>query len=419
MIDNQQIPSSRLKPLSIAFFTAAPLESAIVVLRVTGPAEMAGMRVIYGNHGPVVSPEVIYEADLVVIQRDFPRFWKDYQRVIKLASEENKPVIFDLDDLLVKIPLDHSHRSDYAGETLVMLYAILDADMVTASSHYLQEFLVELNPNSMLIHNYLNDRLWICQEQTAGSQQESFVKIGYMGSQTHQADLEDIKQVLINLNQKYPGKLEFKFWGTPPPREILELPTTEFDPIDLADYSQFASYFSQQECDILIAPLVDSEFNKAKSGIKFLEYSVLGAAGVYSKLPPYEAIIDHGVNGYLANSLEDWEKYLSELVEDRTLRNRMGENAKRSVNEHWLLSKNINQFVQVYEMALAGRGTPGKDRQAAENLKSILSHAESYQSDLEDQLFATKNQLSAIHDSRSWKLLVKLQELRLKILPKS
>ena len=419
MIDNQRIPSSRLKPLSIAFFTAAPLESAIVVLRVTGPAEMAGMRVIHGNQGPMVSPEVIYNADLVVIQRDFPRFWKDYQRVINLAREDNKPVIFDLDDLLLKIPLDHSHRSDYAGEILAMLYAILDADLVTTSSQYLQEFLVELNPNSVLFHNYLNDRIWVSHDHNADSRQDSFVKIGYMGGQTHQADLENIKQVLLNLNQKYPGKLKYKFWGTRPPREILELTNTEFDPIDLADYTQFASYFSQQECDILIAPLIDNEFNKAKSGIKFLEYSVLGAAGVYSKLPPYESIIDHGVNGYLANSFEDWEKYLSELVEDRTLRNRMAESAKRSVRENWLLTKNIAQFSQVYRMALEGSGTLARDVQATENLKSILSHAESYQSDLEDQLFETKNQLGEIRDSRSWKFLVKLQELRLKILPKS
>ena len=291
--------------------------------------------------------------------------------------------------------------------------------MVTTSSHYLQEFLVELNSNSVLFHNYLNDRLWLSQEHKADSRQDSSVQIGYMGGKTHHADLEDIKTALLNLNSKFPGKLILKFWGTKPPREILELPNTEFDPIDLTDYAQFASYFSQQDCDILIAPLIDNEFNRAKSGIKFLEYSVLGSAGVYSKLPPYESIIDHGVNGYLANNLEDWEKYLSELVDDRTLRKRMGEYAKRSVREHWLLSNNIAQFSQVYQMAMEGSGTSAKERQAAVHLKSILSHAELYQSDLEDQLFATKNQLDAIHNSRSWKLLVKLQELRLKILPKS
>jgi len=406
------------KPISIAVFTAAPWESAVVVLRVTGPAERAGMRVIKGNQGPRVSLDGIAEADLVVIQRDFPRFWEDYRQVIQLAREGGKPVIYDLDDLLVEIPDGHSHRADYAGEMLTMLYAILDADMVTASSTNLQAYLSELNPNTRLVENYLNDSLWEMKEPGLKPDKDKSVSIGYMGGQTHQADLEYIKYALLNVFEKFPEKVKFKFWGTQPPKELFDLPSTEFDPINLEAYAQFASHFSHQECDIFIAPLADNEFNRAKSCIKFLEYSALGVPGVYSKLPPYESIIEQGKNGFLAENPEDWEEYLSTFIDNPSLRTQIGEAAQQTVRGGWLLSSNYSQLSELYQAALESDEKNGKDEKVSSNLKSILSHAEDYQSVVEERLFAADNQLNEIHGSRSWKLLKQIQELRLKVIPK-
>jgi len=406
------------KSISIAVFTAAPWRSAVVVLRITGPAEKAGMRVIQGNQGPQVSFDGIAEADLIVIQRDFPRFWGDYKMVIALAREAGKPVVYDLDDLLVDIPDEHSHKGDYAGEMLVMLHAIIDADLVTASSPNLQAYLSELNPNSKLIHNYLDDSLWELKTPKPVSSLDSRVTIGYMGGQTHQMDLEYIKHSLLNLSNKYPDKVNFIFWGTPPPEELLKLASIKWEPVNFEDYAQFASYFPQQECDIFIAPLVNNEFNNSKSSIKFLEYSSLGISGVYSNLAPYKTIIEHGKNGFLADEPGDWEIYLSALIDDPELRHQLGKAAQRTVNDGWLLSENYSKLREIYQLALEGRGITAIDEKDSTPLMGILSHAEEYQSGLEDRLFAVNNQLNEIHSSRSWKLLKQLQKLRLKIIPK-
>ena len=379
---------------------------------------MAGMQIYKGNQGSQISLDVISKADLVVIQRDFPRFWGDYKQVINLAREGGKPVVYDLDDLLVDIPDEHSHKDDYVGEMLTMLYAILDADLVTASSPTLQGYLAELNPNSKLINNYLNDSLWEPGKPRTSSSKDPCVTIGYMGGQTHQSDLENIKNALLNVFRKYPEVVKYKFWGTRPPEELLNLEATEYDPLNQEDYAQFASYFSKKECDILIAPLVDNEFNRAKSNIKFLEYSIQGIPGVYSKLPPYEDIIEHGTNGFLAENIHEWETHLETLIEDPVLRNKIGVSALQTVKDGWLLSSNYSQFSEVYKLALEGGGKKAKIGKLDKNLKTIISHAEDYQSSLEERLFATENQLIEIHNSRSWKLLKQIQKMRLKVLPK-
>lgn len=387
----------------------------MAVLRITAPAEMAGMRVIQGNQGPRVNFDAVDEADLVVIQRDFPRFWQDYRQIIAAARDQGKPVVYDLDDLLVEIPDHHSHRGDYVGEMLAILYAIIDADLVTASSPYLQTYLSELNPNTRLISNYLHDGLWTFKEPEPIGGENTRVTIGYMGGQTHQADLDFICEVLIKIYKKYPDMVKFKFWGAKPPDELLELPSTEWIAINQEDYPRFTTYFSQQECDIFIAPLLDEEFNRAKSSLKFLEYAVLGAAGVYSQLPPYEDIVEHGVNGYLAKDSQDWEGLLAELIENLSLRVQIASAAQKTVKDGWLLSNNHHRMGDVYRQVLQGSLKHQRDK---ENLKRIIAHAESYQSELEEELFAASNQLSEIHNSRSWRMLKKIQNFRLKVLPK-
>ena len=247
---------------------------------------------------------------------------------------------------------------------------------------------------------------------------DSGVAIGYMGGQTHQADLEFVKNALLNVYRKYPDHVKYKFWVAQPPVELLELPSTEYIAINLEDYAQFAKYYSQQDCDIFIAPLGENKFNRAKSCVKFLEYSVLGVPGVFSNLPPYETVVEHGINGYLADSPDGWYTGLSAFIENPTLRNQIATAAQKTVQEEWLLSRKYHELIDVYQLALEEKGPAQKVRQDNANLKRIISQAEDYQSGLEERLHAVDNQLNEIHNSRSWRLLKQIQKLRLKLIPK-
>ena len=57
---------------SLILFTSDPWESAMPVIRVTAPASAVHVTVLQGNDGGQVFLERIPQADLVVIQRDFP-----------------------------------------------------------------------------------------------------------------------------------------------------------------------------------------------------------------------------------------------------------------------------------------------------------------------------------------------------------
>jgi hypothetical protein len=96
--------------------------------------------------------------------------------------------------------------------------------------------------------------------------------IGYMGGETHLLDLKYISEALIKVINKYSGRVRLRIWGGKPPDVLVTSSYCEWLPINQLNYALFAKFFSQQDCDIFIAPLRDNRFNRSKSEIKFLEY---------------------------------------------------------------------------------------------------------------------------------------------------
>ena len=407
------------QPKSVVVYTNTLWETPMVTLRLTGPANEAGLQVIQGNHFDHMSPHLRSAADIVVIQRDFPRYREEYAEVFSRARQERKWLLYEIDDLLIDMPADHSHLGDYDWVLLSMVRAIAEADGVITSTQCLADYLSALNPNVHVFPNYLNDRIWELRQPKPKRQSGDSLVIGYMGGETHCLDLESILPALRKVMQRYAGKVRLRFWGGKPPEELLTFPQVEWTAIEELDYTRFARFFMQQECDIFIAPLRDNLFNRCKSALKFLEYSALGIPGVYSHLPSYAEVVQHGVNGFLAATLEDWEMHLCALLDSPELRQSVGLQAQHTVQSGWLLSQHRTGWLEAYQATLQG---PSDSRQA--NLLAVLRNLENRERQLEAlirhleaEAGRSGGQLADILQSRSWRMLQRLQRLRLKLVP--
>jgi hypothetical protein len=130
--------------------------------RLVAPWQQAGIELLHGTHWDQIFPEQVAASELVVLHRDFPRLSKAYQQVIQQARHLGKPVFFDLDDLLFELPPDHpDRRYHYISDALFpILQAIVDADAVTVSTPVLRDAVLSLNPNTLLLPTFLDERLW-------------------------------------------------------------------------------------------------------------------------------------------------------------------------------------------------------------------------------------------------------------------
>lgn len=345
---------------NLAVFTTVPHDHALAYLRYRAAAEALGWNIIYGKEGEnTVHPQRVAEADFVLIQRDFPRFFGDYLQVVQEARRKGIPILYDLDDAIMALPEDHPLLGDYSGCLENILFALLDADRLIVSSEMLADVVQPLNENVVVWHSILPDSLWKIKPPSA-TRNEPTVKIGYMGGSTHTSDLALLFPVLASLQQEYGESLEFVLWGDLPSENLLTIKSAHYH-AEVQAYPAFAEAFPQAEVDIWLAPLQDNLFNRCKSSIKFWEYSAIGGVGVFSRLPPYETVIRHGENGFLADTPEEWLQFIRFLIQNPERRYQMAQQAQQTLLEEGLLSRHIQQWEQVFRTAHSkspGRNTP-------------------------------------------------------------
>jgi len=342
-------------------------------LRFIAPFRQIGIRIINGLQNDQSVSELVLDGDMVIIQREFPVRFDDYQKVVEIARREGKPIVFELDDLLFFLPEDHPDRlaQCYASSLLPMLQALSEADVVTVSTPRLRDVLVDYNENIIVLPNCLDDNLWPLTPPALKDSSHGTLTVGYMGTNSHRPDLEYITPVLLNLIQRYPRNVSFHFWGTQPSAELSLLPQVRWTPCYFRSYEEFAAFFQTQSADIFIAPLADNLFNRCKSPLKFFEYSALGTPGVFSRLEPYEGVVKHEQNGLLASSLAEWENCLIQLIENDELRFQLAINAQTTIRENWLISQNASRWGEAFQSAFEVKKRKKWDTPTACMIRSI------------------------------------------------
>ena len=121
-------------------------------------------------------------------------------------------------------------------------------------------------------------------------------------------------------------------------------------------YSDYAAIMGELRPDILIGPLQKSRTAMSKCPNKYLEYSIVGAVGVYSNMPPYADVITSGENGILVenNSEEDWYQALESLLQDERLRKKLSTSAYHNVISEYETGVVVPHFIEALESVING-----------------------------------------------------------------
>lgn len=286
-----------------------------------------------------ITARPISRADLIVVQRFFPQ--PRTAQILERLQQASAPVVFDLDDNLIGLATDHSDYPALEKSIPYMRDFMPHADAVTVSTPELGKVLAPLNPNVHVLPNLINDRLWTGGQRS----QDGKVVILFGGTPTHSQDAAMLEEVLLELYRRHPDKVAFTFMGCATER-MAALPGVrfiEFQP----SYPDYARRLQQEPIDIAVVPLEDTVFNRCKSNIKWLEYSMCGIPGVYAALPPYREV-EQGRTGLLARSASDWLEALELLVREPEKRSALAQAAQQEVVNRFSLSRQVSGYAELY-----------------------------------------------------------------------
>ena len=302
-------------------------------------------------------------ADIIVFHRADT---VEHHKVAIALKEMGKKIVFDNDDTF-KIDKTHAfYNLDDAGFKQNVIYKnnlinnfIRNADLVTASTEYLAREYREINPNVIVLPNCVNKDDWDKPLRNTGKK----IRIGVVGSTAYYHDFDIIKPVLEkldkrddvqlvmfglpndNLRDKNPlankvHKREFGFWD-------------KLKNLEHVGWCEMVDYFTtlnELRLDILLIPRRESEFNKAKSNVKFLEASMLEIPCIVSsfKNGPYEK--DKEALIYIKDNTEQsWLKAINKLVDNKTLRRELGKKARKYVLKNYNIKTKAHLWRDAYK----------------------------------------------------------------------
>jgi hypothetical protein len=229
--------------------------------------------------------------------------------------------------------------------------ALETADVVTTTTMRLKEQLDKHNDNVVVFPNSLKARDW----PELPKQNDGKVRVLWAGGSSHYEDLIEIQEPLKAIMEKYPH-VELHVVGHHFPGFTRVLPQEQVKTWDWINCDGHSWRLAGIRPDIGLAPLQDRAFNRAKSCLKWYEYSMLGIPTIAGNVPPYSDEIIHGVNGILANP-DTFYQELEKLILDPKLRVALGANAKSWVQENRNIEQTTKEWVE-FMYALAGKPMP-------------------------------------------------------------
>lgn len=248
-------------------------------------------------------------ADIVVIQKKLFHFWE-------LPFLRGKRcVIYDFDDM-VMLP----GRDKFKPEKPLQgprynrfKMTINKADAVIAGSDFLKSYAEGVQDRTTVIPTCVDTHAQ--GVKTAQEINEGLV-LGWIGTRGNLHYLKALSPVFSNLARKHPGltlKIVCDGFIDPPGVNVLKKQWKLEDESD--DLLSF---------DVGLMPLRDDLWARGKCGFKLLQYMAAGLPSVASPVGVNKDIIQDGVNGFLAESTEEWEDRLDRLLGSAELRKRMG-----------------------------------------------------------------------------------------------
>uniref|UniRef100_A0A6M3ILX3 Glycosyltransferase n=1 Tax=viral metagenome TaxID=1070528 RepID=A0A6M3ILX3_9ZZZZ len=267
-----------------------------------------------------------------------------------IRSKSKTPLFYEIDDLLTDIP-EWNFAHEYYCQNIEYIKEMMSiADGMTVSTDKLKEIYSEYNNNIEVIPNHLPKFIW--GDIYPKHEYEPNIErplIMWAGSQNHFAqkhmkDVEggDFGSKLMNFIRKTVNDYRWVFSGSYP----IELEDIK-NKIEIHGWKsvlEYPKHFKDLEPDICIAPLEKCVFNEAKSDIKTLEFTAVGASGIYSKIEPYKKMT------LQADNDEEMISMIEMLAKDIDMRKRVYNKDRKTVNGQlwWEKNNNMKFYIDSY-----------------------------------------------------------------------
>jgi len=254
------------------------------------------------------------------------------------AVRDLRPCFMEIDDYLAQVPYQFPvYDGNKPGDSqhFWSTRQMVESTGVITTTQYLADSFKKYNQNVKIIPNCMDFDMWDKLEEHKNGK----TRLGWIGGATHGSDLKLIQNVLYQTLDIYPD-IEAYIVSCPlpdwPKRDRLTL-LNKWAPID-----KYPEHLKSLSFDIGLCPLRDNTFNRGKSNLRYLEYSACKIPTVASRVEPF--LMEY--RGRVAWDDESWFENMSELIENKDLREEEGFEAYYEVKKKFNLNNVAKQYAE-------------------------------------------------------------------------
>jgi glycosyltransferase involved in cell wall biosynthesis len=279
--------------------------------------------------------------DVIFIQREALLLGSSY---FEKQFYKRGKVVFDFDDSIWLLDTSPENKKfEFLKNPDKTKINITQAHCVIAGNSFLANYAKQFNKNTVIIPTTIDSDFHIPKPELRSfdsAQPDKKIVIGWSGSISTIKHFEMAIPALKQIHNKYPNKIEIHVIGqgsySHPEINVISKnwsSTTEVDHLNCFD--------------IGIMPLPNDEWVKGKCGLKGLSYMACGVATVMSNVGVNSEIIEHGKNGFLAKTDQEWVDCLSQLIENAYLRRKIGQAGRDTVVKNYSVNAHKDAYLSV------------------------------------------------------------------------
>lgn len=296
----------------------------------------------------------------------------------EMLHKHQKPFVVEADDNFIDVPpWNEAFRSFKSGSSYrnIAMNCIRESASVVVTTPHLQETYRPFNQSIHVVENSLDfkgDSKFVGWDNVSVRKHRG-IRLGWIGGRSHFEDLMMVAPVLQEILKKHPNvtlcmvnsalKQSCEALGRPYPFDGFKNVHYADRSVAINRYAQFMASFG---LDIGIAPLVDCNFNRSKSNLRWLEYSGLKIPTVATDISHFSQSIQNGRDGFLVknNDPKEWFHILDSLIQAQALREDMGNQAYKRVKHDFNVKRNAPRYLRILK-EVAGESVAVYDAQEA------------------------------------------------------
>lgn len=262
----------------------------------------------------------------------------------KKIKKSGVPLVYDFDDAIWLNDISTgNHNLKWLKNSKKTSQIIALSSLTIVGNKFLYDYAKKYNKNVTIIPTSINTN-YHCPK--GAKKKNDSVCIGWTGSVTTLKHFERAIPFLKKIKEIYKEKVIFKLIVD------IDYSVPELD-LKNTKWKKETEIAELNGIDIGIMPLPNDDWSKGKCGFKGLQYMSLEKATVMSPVGVNNEIIEHGINGFLADSDEEWLEILKKLIDSENLRTRIGKAGRETIVEKYSLDKQQQILLDWLEKLIA------------------------------------------------------------------